>query len=189
MDSYNSYICSSSSSTHNFSSYQQTERKPKPSPSYHSALHSIRKPLQPKPMMKKPIAPLPPTPPKIYQVDSTNFKQVVQRLTSVPEFQPRRLQDVAPPPLNLSTPTTFSDHEIQTLPFQLTPSNKSPFSATFRYLMNETVLDTKPAKLSDNLGTLMSPLGFSLSPASLAWCSFLLESPGTLSTLEPGTVL
>ncbi|WOG93000.1 hypothetical protein DCAR_0312279 [Daucus carota subsp. sativus] len=157
MDSYSSYNTSASSSSnhHHFS-------KAKGVPSYHSALHSIRRPLQPKLMTKKPIAPLPPTPPKIYQVEPSNFKEVVQRLTSIPEFQPRRLQDLAPPPLNLLPSTTAETCDP-----------------------TQDYFSTLPTTFSDHFGTLTP----TLSPASLAWCSFLIQSPGNVSTLEQGTVL
>ncbi|KAK4434854.1 hypothetical protein Salat_0648300 [Sesamum alatum] len=59
---------------------------------------------------KKPIASLPATLPKFYEVDVVDFKNVVQKLTGVPEFQRlTRLQEVAPPPLSLSPPTIV-DH-------------------------------------------------------------------------------
>lgn len=157
MDSYSSYKTSaSSSSTNHFSRAKESQ------PSYHSALHSIRRPLQPKPMMKKPIAPLPPTPPKIYQVEPSNFKEVVQKLTSIPEFQPRRLKDMAPPPLTLLQSTTSISND----------KTKDQFV-------------TPPTSFSDHFG-IQTP---TLSPATLAWCSFLIQSPGNVSTLEQGTVL
>nr|XP_043616227.1 uncharacterized protein LOC122588160 [Erigeron canadensis] len=63
-------------------------------------------------MTKHFIAPLPPTRPKVYDVDALNFKKVVHALTSTPEFlyssssnhtHRRHLKDIAPPPLVLST--------------------------------------------------------------------------------------
>lgn len=163
MDSYSSYNNSTSSSSSNHFS-----RAKEAQPSYHSALHSIRRPLQPKLMMKKPIAPLPPTRPKIYQVEPSNFKEVVQKLTSIPEFQPRRLKDMAPPPLNLLQSTTA---EV---------SNDDIYCDKTK---DQSV--TLPKSFSDHFGTLTP----TLSPATLAWCSFLIQSPGNVSTLEQGTVL
>lgn len=81
------------------SSFHWQQETPAPSPAYRSALHSVRKKVITK---KLPIAPLPPTPPKIYKVDPLNFRDVVQRLTAAPEFQRRRLRELAPPPLSLS---------------------------------------------------------------------------------------
>lgn len=78
---------------------EETHQKPAPAPAYRSALHSVRKTAI---MKKQPIAPMPPTPPKIYKVDPVDFRDVVQRLTAEPEFQRTRLREVAPPPLSLS---------------------------------------------------------------------------------------
>ncbi|KAA8522582.1 hypothetical protein F0562_013057 [Nyssa sinensis] len=159
MESYKySLSSSSSSSSSTYLSFDTQQKKPKPQSSIHSSLHSVRKLPGAKPW-KKPIAPLPPTPPRIYKVDSVNFREVVQKLTAAPEFQSRRLQSVAPPPLNLST-TTFSD-TVNPAPLQLAPSpNRTPLSATFRDLMTET-LDTKPRKFSDSLAlAAVDPLGF-----------------------------
>ncbi|KAK3006373.1 hypothetical protein RJ639_017484 [Escallonia herrerae] len=190
MESY-SYAYSSSSF-----SYPREERKP-----FVSSLHSVRR-STPVKIMKKPIAPLPPTPPKIYQVDSINFKAVVQKLTGVPEFQTRRLQEVAPPPLNISTPFSSDYCGTNSEPRQFLPS--PPLSATFRHLMNETLETHASSKLSESLGVpnslgftlspkrseswgALSPLGFTLSPASLSWCSFAFLSPGTVSSMGQST--
>ncbi|KAA8531548.1 hypothetical protein F0562_006257 [Nyssa sinensis] len=169
MESYSH--SSSSSSTFLFLNSSQEEKKSRPPqppvPSSYSSLHSVRK-LPAKPW-KKFIAPLPPTRPRVYKVDSINFKELVQKLTGAPELQSRRLQSVAPPPLSLSK--TISDTDISTAsPLQLLPSppNKTPLSATFRDLMTET-LNPKPRKFSDtNWAAVMSPLGFTLSPSSHA---------------------
>ncbi|CAI9752921.1 unnamed protein product [Fraxinus pennsylvanica] len=135
MDSYRDDISLSSSTQ--FSSYQQREKKSEQFSSFHSALHSVRKPMQK---------------PKIYIVDPVNFKELVQMLTAGScESQPKRLQEVAPPPLNLSLP------------------RKQP-------LVNPSAV---PRKSSDNPGA-VSPLGFSLSPATLAFCSSFLSSPSAV---------
>ncbi|KAL8472874.1 hypothetical protein ACS0TY_029262 [Phlomoides rotata] len=42
-----------------------------------------------------------------------------------------------------------------------------------------------PLSLSPPQHSAMSPLGFSLSPSSLAWCSSMLFSPQTLSSFDP----
>ncbi|KAL2454498.1 vq domain-containing protein [Abeliophyllum distichum] len=91
MDSYGDDTSLSSSTQ--FPSYQQQEKKSKQKQfsSFHSALHSVRKPMQ-----------KPPTGQKIYNVDPVNFKEIVQMLTAGSyESQPTRLQEVAPPPLSL----------------------------------------------------------------------------------------
>ncbi|KAH6796797.1 hypothetical protein C2S52_021351 [Perilla frutescens var. hirtella] len=160
-----SYSYSSNSSTRFpiYHYHQQEIKSGKPRPSFHSVLHSVRKsPAKKYVITKKPIAPLPPTPPKIYKVDPVEFKDVVQKLTGAAEFQPTRLQEVAPPPLSLSPP----HHR----PMAYDEEEK-------RHKSFETACGA------------LSPLGFSLSPSSLAWCSAMLLSPGTLASFEPSAVL
>ncbi|TMW84183.1 hypothetical protein EJD97_025667 [Solanum chilense] len=153
-------------------------------------------------MTKLPIAPLPPTPPKIYRVEPNNFKDVVQMLTSSPEFQSvsnnsisrsdsgsgfdsdsgsgsssfnsRRLQNVAPPPLDLS-------------PVSLQINNKN--NAQWRECIDLTTCEAQershvtPRISSENYVKLCSPLAnFPLSPSSFAWYSSILLSPGTLTS-------
>lgn len=142
-----------------------TARRPLP---FRSALHSVRKNIPSKNLITKklPIAPLPPTPPRVYKVDPGDFKDVVQKLTgSSSDLQPTRLQEVAPPPLSLSPPhpATFFDNSSEEK-----PNNRKSF---------------------ENYCGALSPLGFSLSPASLAWCSSMLMSPGALASFEPNAVL
>ncbi|KAK6117402.1 hypothetical protein DH2020_048858 [Rehmannia glutinosa] len=172
MDSYSYTDSSPYYSSNPFSSqYQQeklSKKPPPPPPVFQSALHSVRKfpskTLKPK---KLPIAPLPPIPPRIYKVNAVDFKDTVQKLTGAPEFQPIRLREVAPPPLCLSPPTF---------------NHPSLFDAEGE--------GEKPRKLFDGNYGALSPLGFSLSPSSMAWCSAFLMSPGTLdSSLEPNAVL
>ncbi|KAJ6344856.1 hypothetical protein OIU76_006402 [Salix suchowensis] len=160
---------------------------------YHSSLHSIRK-TQMKPW-KKPIAPFPPTPPRVYKVDPINFRDLVQKLTGAPKKEPEpepqsRLQRAAPPPLDLLTPTLFgTDREIAAVPLQLLPSPAhTPLSAQYQELMYES-LDAKPKRIPDSIMAVSSSLELNLSPSSYAWCSYPLLSPGTLSSLEQGTVL
>ncbi|KAK6779477.1 hypothetical protein RDI58_021661 [Solanum bulbocastanum] len=195
MDSY-SYAISFSSSNSSSTYPQQEQKKNKKLPSYHSSLHGVRK-LPTKPMTKLPIAPLPPTPPKIYRVEPNDFKDVVQMLTSSPEFQSvsndsisrsdsgsgsssfnsRRLQNVAPPPLDLS-------------PVSLQRNNKNNNfnDAQWRECIDLTMYDAQershvtPRIPSENYFGLCSPLAnFPLSPSSFAWCSSILLSPGTLT--------
>ncbi|CAL5356748.1 unnamed protein product [Camellia sinensis] len=88
---------------------------------------------------KKPIAPPAlPNPPRIYKVQSIDFKQVVQKLTGASQSQSRRLQRVAPPPLTLSsTQSAISDNSdkavvrstLEHLP--LPNTTMTPLSATF----------------------------------------------------------
>lgn len=212
MDSSDSYTSSSSTTSSHFAAYpefQFEEDRARSSSSYHASLHAIRRlPLKP---MKKPIAPLPPTKPKVYKVDSMNFKKVVQRLTSAPEFQPnteqamekdvveilpagpafrpRRLEEVAPPALDLSNNTTLSlrfsandaANSLQGTQYHHYNSpNGMQIPATFSEIIAS---ERKLHKLSETCGA-QSPLGFSFSPSSMAWCLSPLLSPGTLSLLE-----
>lgn len=104
---------SPSSSFSNSSNYSATQfpsredRNRKPPPAYRSALHSVRKLPAKHVITKKPIAPMPPTRPKIYKVAPVNFRDVVQRLTAAPEFQRTRLREGAPPPLSLLSQAPF----------------------------------------------------------------------------------
>lgn len=113
---------------------------------------------------KKPMAPLPP---RIYKVAPVEFKDVVQKLTGgAAELQPTRLlREVAPPPLSLRPPhrPNFVQHSE-----------------------NE---EEKRQKSTDACFGILSPIGFSMSPSSLAWCSAVLLSPGTLASFDPSLVL
>ncbi|KAI3768254.1 hypothetical protein L2E82_18788 [Cichorium intybus] len=194
--SYNMSLSSSSYKQHH------SRKSMKPSqPSYHNSLHSVRKPLQ-KPTTKQFIAPLPPTPPKIYNIDSSNFKLMVRVLTSEPEFQypsPRRLKDIAPAPLILSTipKPSFFDLFSKPIPPSSPPSNGTGMvselptfmiSPDFSNLLSETFHTTRhtskiPVKnylssYDPSEGALMSPLGFSMSPTSLSWCSSVFSASG-----------
>ncbi|KZV36815.1 hypothetical protein F511_22850 [Dorcoceras hygrometricum] len=94
-------------------------------------------------------------------VEPLSFKDVVQKLTSAQEFQPTRLQEAAPTALSLSPPRAVA----------------AP-------LHEETQRKTIDRDFGD-----FSPLGFSLSPASLAWCSSFIFSPRTISSVETDSVL
>nr|GMD55199.1 serine/arginine repetitive matrix protein 2-like [Ipomoea batatas] len=129
---------------------------------------------------KLPIAPFPRTPPKIYKVEAEKFKETVQMLTTAPGFQSnnpsRRLQEVAPPPLNLK-------------PRKCSHNN----ALSEQQIRSETTLNEgdippiiSPDFLGDGFSQLwaFSPIGFgSLSPSSLAQWASILPSPGTLSSL------
>ncbi|KAK6125275.1 hypothetical protein DH2020_041019 [Rehmannia glutinosa] len=174
MESY-SYTTSNSasSSSSSFQYQQELEKNVKPPPAYRSAaaLHSVRKfPANKNIIMKKPIAPMPPTPPKIYKVNPVDFKDVVQRLTGGPDmFQPTRLQEVAPPPLSFSPP-----HRLSPI---VHPTVKMPLSGKQSAGFGGEAQEEKPMKLLDSSFGPISPIGFSLSPSSLAWCSSMLLSP------------
>ncbi|KAK9054145.1 hypothetical protein SSX86_025222 [Deinandra increscens subsp. villosa] len=197
------YSYSSSSSSSSSSSNNHPPKTIKPTrPSYKDSLHSVRKPTQKQLINKQFIAPLPPTPHKVYNVTPSNFKDVVRMLTGTPEFQSpstRRLKDIAPPPLILSTipkpsifpkpqPSSGGEGETST-DFTLSPN--------FSKFLNET-LDTNrfvsvsPVKADwfEGLSPIfMSPLALSLSPSSLSWCSSLLHSPTNLSGFNQNPIL
>ncbi|XP_071727816.1 uncharacterized protein [Rutidosis leptorrhynchoides] len=168
-----SFTTSSSSSSDN----RQPKTIKSSQKSYLDSIHSVRKTIQ-KPITKQFIAPLPPTPAKVYNVESSKFKEVVRMLTSTPEFQSpsvRRLKDIAPPPLVLSTipkPTVFPKLVPQVPPLESGPTVSPSLSAftlspDFCKFLNET-LDTNrfisKSPVMDYFGGL-SPLGLSLSPA------------------------
>ncbi|XWS41745.1 hypothetical protein CRYUN_Cryun17cG0109500 [Craigia yunnanensis] len=166
--------------------FQEARELKVPQP-FHASLHSVRKPLA-KPW-KKPIAPFPPTPPKVYKVDPINFRDLVQKLTGAPEFMSQsqhqtlssqlpqlphqRLQRVAPPPLHVAA----------------SPLSRAEVSAPLHLLsgLDHTKLENQ--KFSDNaMITSNSLLGSNLSPSSYNWCTFPILSPGTLSSLWQSTV-
>lgn len=180
MEAYNSSFSSSS-----YALQEASELKvPRP---FHTPLHSVRKPFS-KPW-KKPIAPFPPTPPKVYKVDPINFRELVKKLTGAPEFMCQsqtktvptqlhqqqlphpRLQTAAPPPLQVA-PSPLSRAEVSA-PLHL-------FSGLDHHMMkpeNQKFLD-----ITSN------SLGLNLSPSTYNWCTFPILSPGTLSSLEQSTV-
>ncbi|EOX91740.1 hypothetical protein QUC31_003262 [Theobroma cacao] len=177
MEAYSSY--SSSSST------LQEARGLKVAQPFHASLHEVRKPLA-KPW-KKPIAPLPPTPPRVYKVDPINFRDLVQKLTGAPEFMSQsqsssqlqlphhqRLQRVAPPPLSVAS-SPLSRAEVSAQLHLLSGFDHSAKTQNQKFLDN--------AKITSN-----SSLGLNLSPSSYNWCAFPILSPGTLSSLEQSTV-
>lgn len=161
-----SYSSSSSPSTSSSSNNLPPKTTKSTRKSYTNSLHSVRKPTQ-KPITKQFIAPMPPTPHRVYNVNSSNFKQVVHMLTSSPEFQSpplHHLKDLAPPPLTLSTipkPPLFP------------PSPPPPPLSSF---------DPLEVKI-------MSPFGLDLSPSSLSWCSSVILSPNNLSGLNQSPVI
>ncbi|KAJ7944545.1 VQ motif-containing protein [Quillaja saponaria] len=181
------YPTNSSSSTATYVSQntQQVKRMKQAYP-LHSSLLSVRKPNA-KPW-KKPVAPLPPNPPKVYNVDPLNFRDLVQKLTGAPEFQSEAqiLQNVASLPLNDDKPLLSRRHIEAPIPLCTLPP-RSPYSAMYQEFESET-LEMKSQKIMDDV---ISPrfLELNLSPSSYSWFSFPLMSPGTVSSLEQGTVL
>lgn len=193
-DSSISYINVPAAAATTTSSSIQNSLSRQPPSSFHRSLHSVRKSAhQNKPWSsgggsKKATASLPPNPTRVYKVDRMKFRELVQMLTGAAEVsaanrpsQPRRLREVAPPPLDL---TTSAPQASTVLPEKAASTTAStPLSALYRELMSETLPDAKTShhELSDGiLGTSGSvSLGLGLSPSSLGWSSVPLLSPGT----------
>ncbi|KAG6605217.1 hypothetical protein SDJN03_02534, partial [Cucurbita argyrosperma subsp. sororia] len=57
---------------------------------------------------KKAVAPPPPMPPRVYKVEPIEFRDVVQKLTSPPEYLDPRLKAMPAPRPNLSNPPPCS---------------------------------------------------------------------------------
>ncbi|KAK4772585.1 hypothetical protein SAY86_014360 [Trapa natans] len=171
-----------------------------PTSSLHRSLHSVRKPVQPnKPWSssgsRKPTSLLPPNPTRVYKVDHMKFRELVQMLTgtassaaaaAVSDSQPRRLREVAPPPLDL-TASALPEKSAES---SAAAKVSSPLSALYRELMSETLPDAKMASrhrgMTDASGTVL--LGLGLSPSSsLPWSSVPLLSLSL--SLSPGNFL
>ncbi|POO00679.1 VQ motif containing protein [Trema orientale] len=199
MEAYSSSSASSSSymqdNNHN-NNYRDSNNKV---PYYTSSLHSVRKAGAPAKPWKKPVAPLPPTPPRVYKVDPINFRDLVQRLTAAPEFQlessssassSSRLQTMAPPPVQAVPPPPGG------LLHRPLPEKASSLSTVYKEFSEVLESNNKPAAHQNNninnvVGSSFLGLMNSSSPISTShnWCSFPLLSPGTLSSLEQSRVL
>lgn len=180
MEAYSSNYSSSSSSM-----YSSPKAKMSNSLHHSSLLHAVKK-SPTKPLKKPAVAPpLPPKPPRVYKVDPVDFRDLVQKLTGATEFQPRRLQSVAPPPLNVNAaPPRVHDHQLQ----HSTAKTVPPFRAVYP----QEMMIMKPQKISDSSSDQEAP--FSLGMANIQspsnshnWFSFPLLSPGTISSLDQTT--
>ncbi|CAN0864920.1 hypothetical protein LINGRAHAP2_LOCUS9077 [Linum grandiflorum] len=133
-----------------------------------SATSSINRPSK----RKLHTAPLPPNPPRVYQVDPVNFRDLVQRLTgstSDTVMQPpqrRRMQSLAPPP----------PEEKELLPTRrsgISNDAPSPLTVMCRELMMD---DDTSSSLELNLS---SSAGVD-SSSSQYWYPRLLSNGGSL---------
>lgn len=149
-------------------------------PTYNSSLHSVKK-APAKPWNKKPIiAPLPPTPPRVYKVDPVNFRDLVQKLTAAPQFlQTRRLRNVAPPPLD-SLMLNDNRREVAVVEHSLSEVMNKEFSEA---------LDHQSSSKGDDNKEASTFLELNLSPSSYNWCSTALFSPDTCTFLEQSKVV
>ncbi|KAJ4714693.1 VQ motif-containing protein [Melia azedarach] len=166
------------------SAYLQQNNSGEAKGSFRSSIHSVRK-SPAKPWNKKPIAPMPPTRPRVYKVDPINFRDLVQKLTGAePECssQSQRLKSVAPPPLNVAAHSYFGG-DVAGAPLQLLPppGKTTEMSDFYMELMSE-ISDAKTQKTSD-CGMASNTVGLSLSPSSYNWRTYPLLSPGSLSTV------
>ncbi|KAK9902570.1 hypothetical protein M0R45_001506 [Rubus argutus] len=169
-----------------YSSSSSTSKQAQLLPAYHhSSLHSVRK-TSAKPWRKPSVAPLPPTPPRVYKVDPINFRDLVQKLTSATEYlnEPTRLsslQSVAPPPIEIQRGPPH-------VPSPVSGKSASPFSLMYKDLSETLGISSTPhhqKKVVDqNIMGDSSYLRLNLSPASQHWFSFPQLSPGTLTSLE-----
>ncbi|KAK3416556.1 hypothetical protein EUGRSUZ_H02317 [Eucalyptus grandis] len=146
---------------------------------FHKSLHSVRKP--PAKPWKKPTAPVPPNPTRVYKVEPINFRELVQKLTGAPSRQQqlphhppvRRLQEAAPPPLELLMPNPVRS-EINNNNAAAAGKAATPLSAVYRELVSEGLEKKSPHKFGDGFE-------LSLSPSFLGWSTIPMLSPGTLS--------
>ncbi|XP_030538931.1 uncharacterized protein LOC115747035 [Rhodamnia argentea] len=143
---------------------------------FHKSLHSVRKaPAKP---WKKPTAPLPPNPTRVYKVEPINFRELVQKLTGAPSRLPqppaRRLQEAAPPPLELVTPSPARSDISNNNNTAAAPKATTPLSTVYRELVSEGPEKKPLHKFGDGFE-------LSLSPSFLGWSTIPMLSPGTLS--------
>ncbi|XP_010248470.1 PREDICTED: uncharacterized protein LOC104591379 [Nelumbo nucifera] len=156
------------------SSSNSTDVQPNPPPPTTMYLHSIRK-TPAKPWKKQGPSP----PPRVYRVNSRNFRQVVQHLTGSPDhvIRSRHLQSVAPPPLNVVAPplyrSSYSSTDVSEQPQLCSPDLS--LSVVHKCISYNELLQTEahpdsqpqPEKKSDH----GSSFSFCTSPSSLTWSS------------------
>ncbi|GMH06350.1 hypothetical protein Nepgr_008190 [Nepenthes gracilis] len=164
-----SQLSRSSSSTHE----ETTKRKPIPSS---IPLRSIQKSSPPSKSSKKTALSEPPPAakhPQVYKVKPIHFRELVQKLTGAPEFQPpRRLQGVVPPALPLGS---------HGLPAARGGSDQLPLCEA---ALPAAAMRQKKESESEAEGPTVGTEGVSLSPSFQTWCTFPLLSPGALSDIE-----
>ncbi|KAI4326014.1 hypothetical protein MLD38_031372 [Melastoma candidum] len=148
---------------------------------FEKSLHAVRKgggtPLKP---WKKPTAPLPPQPSnRVYKVAAIDFKEIVQKLTGAGPGNPRRLQDAAPPSLEVASAEARAVSErykggnnaLKERDANMTISAGSPMtplSAFFRELSGSGDISGHGARLE---------LGLSPSTTQ-GWLQYPISSPG-----------
>ncbi|KAI4315091.1 hypothetical protein L6164_027937 [Bauhinia variegata] len=165
MEAYSSSSSSSSKSTHPLQFQSQSQ----------SWLHSVKK-VNAKPWKKPAVAPMPPTPVRVYKVDPINFRDLVQQLTAAPRFQPDHKN--AAPSLGVASPPNPNGDIIDIAPSS-PPSTWSTHKSNLSNNnggWNQDVESKAPGSMP------VTPSLFELnllSPSSYNWSSFPLMSPGT----------
>ncbi|XP_057420046.1 uncharacterized protein LOC130714169 [Lotus japonicus] len=119
MESYSSSYSSSKSSYMSQTSEESKGLKNAYPYQSHSLLHSVRKTPAKSWKKKLPVAPMPPTPVKIYKVDPINFRELVQQLTCAPEFKPSH-QPHEQVLQSIENATTNSSFHVHSAPVQNT---------------------------------------------------------------------
>ncbi|KAK7263267.1 hypothetical protein RJT34_30854 [Clitoria ternatea] len=145
-----------------------------PFQSHNSLLHSVRK-TPAKPWKKAPVAPMPPTPVKVYKVDPMNFRDLVQQLTggAVQNQQPRQ-QVLQSNTARVSSATSSFPKQKESKWYGDIKSEAFEFGRELREGNNDGALMTvTPDFLDMNLS---SPSSFS------SWCSFPPISPRTVTS-------
>lgn len=155
---------------------------------YGSLLHSVRKSIA-KPCKKAPVAPMPPTPIKVYKVDPMNFRDLVQHLTGAPEFNPHHHQLQSLPPMVVSSFVDARSRDIEA-------AGSSDFSWAPKLPVSEMYLQDLQAEAmgmavkSQGITEQADSLELNLSSPSYNWySSFPPMSPGSMTSLEQGRVL
>lgn len=132
---------------HNYDHHKE-EKSTKRPPTVHSKQHSVRKIPGKDKIMKKPIAPWPRTPPKVYNVAPINFRDVVQKLTGAPDSQPTRLHEAATLP-HVWFP--LAEHTVNTPSSAEEGQQQSVETISFGELMSPNSLSMSPPSLSMDL--------------------------------------
>ncbi|KAG5097809.1 hypothetical protein JHK82_047663 [Glycine max] len=148
-----------------------------------SWLRSVRK-TPAKPWKKHHVAPMPPTPVKVYKVDAINFREVVQQLTGAPKHKPQQLLQI-----------NIARAESSDAPLDVPPKQNQSSGDTCNKWYQEFLLGmNSPGTNNNNDDGAMTPgfLGMNLlSPNSYSnyFCFFPPLSPSGVTSLEPGKVL
>ncbi|XP_027347884.1 uncharacterized protein LOC113859272 [Abrus precatorius] len=190
---------SSSYSSSNSSYLTQNPEKSKgmkhvyPFQSHNSLLHSVRK-SPAKTCKKAPVAPMPPTPIKVYKVDAMNFRDLVQQLTSAPEHKPQPQPRQHQLSQSNSARAATSLDVVSRSPMQNESRGDTAAPVCTKWYHDYFQSETFGTKFQgNNDGTMASGLlemNLSSSPSSYSnWCSFPPMSPNTVTSLEAGKVL